>query len=152
MGGLIHALEFNKMRKNIVAGNWKMNLNRAEAIALVDEVLSNLPRNNLTEIVFAPSYVYLYKVAKMCANTNKVSVASQDSSANEKGAFTGDISASMIASCNVEYVILGHSERRTNFNETNELLKIKVASKCLAFADKEIIGSITGNPKSVCKY
>jgi len=114
------------MRKNIVAGNWKMNLNRAEAIALVDEVLSNLPTNNLTEIVFAPSYVYLHKVAKMCANTNKVSVASQDSSTNEKGAFTGDVSAPMIASCNVEYVILGHSERRTNFDETNDLLKTKV--------------------------
>ena len=126
MGGLTPVLEFNKMRKNIVAGNWKMNLNRAEAIALVDEVLSNLPRNNLTEIVFAPSYVYLYKVAKMCDNTNKVSVASQDFSTNEKGAFTGEVSASMIASCNVEYVILGHSERRTNFDETNDLLKTKV--------------------------
>ena len=121
MGGLTHALEFNKMRKNIVAGNWKMNLNRAEAIALVNEVLSKLPNNNLAEIVFAPSNVYLHKLAKMCANINKVSVASQDCSENIKGAFTGEVSASMIASCNVEYVILGHSERRTNFNETNDL-------------------------------
>jgi len=126
MGGLTPVLEFNKMRKNIVTGNWKMNLNRAETIALVDEILSNLPTNNLTEIVFAPSNVYLHKVAKMCTNTNKVSVASQDCSANKKGAFTGEVSASMIASCNVEYVILGHSERRINFNETNGLLKTKV--------------------------
>jgi len=126
MGGLTPALEFNKTRKNIVAGNWKMNLNRAEAIALVDEILSKLPNNNLTEIMLAPSNVYLYKLAKMCANTDKVSVASQDCSANKKGAFTGEVSGSMIASCNIEYVILGHSERRTNFNETNGLLKTKV--------------------------
>ena len=123
MGGLTLVLEFNKMRKKIVAGNWKMNLNRAEAIALVDEILSNLPTNNLTEIVFAPSNVYLHKLAKMCANTDKVSVASQDCSANVKGAFTGEVSASIIASCNVEYVILGHSERRINFDETNDLLQ-----------------------------
>ena len=51
MGGLIPVLEFNKMKKNIVVGNWKMNLNRAEAIALVDEVLSNLPTNNLIKIL-----------------------------------------------------------------------------------------------------
>ena len=126
MGGLTLVLEFNKMRKNIVVGNWKMNLNRAEAIALVDEVLSKLPNNNLVEIVFAPSNVYLHKLAKMCANINKVSVASQDCSANEKGACTGEVSASMIAFCNVEYVILGHSERRTNFGETNNLLQTKV--------------------------
>ena len=120
------------MRKNIVAGNWKMNLNRTEAIALVDEVLSNIVRNNLTEIVFAPPNIYLYKVAKMCANTGNVAVASQDCSANEKGAFTGEVSASMLASCSARYVVLGHSERRANFTETNALLKTKVAQ---AFAN-----------------
>jgi len=114
------------MRKNIVAGNWKMNLNRAEAIDLVDEILSKLPTNNSTEIVFAPSYLYLHKVAKMCTNSNSISVASQDCSANEKGAFTGEISANMIASCGAEYLVVGHSERRFNFKETNELLKTKV--------------------------
>ena len=126
MGGLTPVLEFNKMRKNIVAGNWKMNLNRVEAIALVDEVLSKLPTNNLTKVVFVPSNLYLYKIAKMCANIDKVSVASQDCSVNDKGPFTGETSASMIASCNVEYIVLGHSERRINFNEDNKLLKLKV--------------------------
>ena len=77
-------------------------------------------------VILAPSFVYLHKVAKMCADIPKVVAASQDCSANEKGAFTGEVSASMIASCSARYVVLGHSERRTNFTETNELLKTKV--------------------------
>ena len=77
-------------------------------------------------VIFAPSFVYLHKAAKMCADIPKVVAASQDCSANEKGAFTGEVSASMIASCSARYVVLGHSERRTNFTETNELLKTKV--------------------------
>ena len=114
------------MRKNIVAGNWKMNLNRIEGIALVEDVLAKLPTDNNTHVVFAPSYVYLHKVAKMCANTSKVVAAAQDCSANEKGAYTGEVSADMIASCNARYVVLGHSERRANFKDSNELLKTKV--------------------------
>ena len=103
-----------------------MNLNRAEGIALVNEVLAKLPTDNNTHVVLAPSFVYLHKVAKMCANTSKVVAAAQDCSANEKGAFTGEVSASMIASCGARYVILGHSERRANFAESNENLKTKV--------------------------
>ena len=114
------------MRKNIVAGNWKMNLNRAEGIALVEDVLARLPTDNNTHVVFAPSFVYLHKVAKMCANTSKVVAAAQDCSANEKGAFTGEVSASMLASCGARYVVLGHSERRANFADSNENLKTKV--------------------------
>jgi triosephosphate isomerase len=114
------------MRKNIVAGNWKMNLNRAEGIALVEDVLAKFPSDNNTHVVFAPSFVYLHKVAKMCANTSKVVAAAQDCSANEKGAFTGEVSASMLASCGARYVVLGHSERRANFAESNENLKTKV--------------------------
>ena len=114
------------MRKNIVAGNWKMNLNRTEGIALVEDVLAKLPADNNTHVILAPSFLYLHKVAKMCANTSKLVAAAQDCSANDKGAFTGEISANMIASCKAKYVILGHSERRANFKEKNELLKTKV--------------------------
>ena len=103
-----------------------MNLNRAEGIALVEDVLARLPTDNNTHVVFAPSFVYLHKVAKMCANTSKVVAAAQDCSANEKGAFTGEVSASMLASCGARYVVLGHSERRANFAESNENLKTKV--------------------------
>ena len=103
-----------------------MNLNRTEVIALVEDVLDKLPTNNNTHVVFAPSFVYLYKVAKMCANVPKVVAAAQDLSANERGAFTGEVSANMIVSCNARYVVLGHSERRVNFRESNEILKAKV--------------------------
>ena len=103
-----------------------MNLNRAEGIALVEDVLARLPTDNNTHVVFAPSFVYLHKVAKMCANTSKLVAAAQDCSANEKGAFTGEVSASMLASCGARYVVLGHSERRANFAESNEILKTKV--------------------------
>ena len=103
-----------------------MNLNRMDGITLVDDVLKRFSSENKPEVVFAPSFVHLYKVAKMCADTANVFAASQDCSANEKGAFTGEVSAQMIASCGAKYVILGHSERRANFSETNALLKLKV--------------------------
>jgi len=125
------------MRKNIVAGNWKMNLNRTEGIALVEDVLAKLSADNNTHVILASSFLYLHKVAKMCANTSKLVAAAQDCSANDKGAFTGEISANMIASCKAKYVILGHSERRANFAETNNQLKRKVGQ---AFAnDLEVI-------------
>ena len=104
-----------------------MNLNRSEGLTLVEDVLSKLPVDNKTHVILAPSFVYLHKVAKMCADIPKVVAASQDCSANEKGPFTGEVSASMIASCSARYVVLGHSERRVNFNESKELLKEKVA-------------------------
>lgn len=114
------------MRKNIVAGNWKMNLNRVEGVALVEDVLERIPFDNKIQIVFAPSFVHLHKVAKMTTDRSNAFVASQDCSASEKGAFTGEVSSEMIASCGAKYVILGHSERRANFKETNELLKEKL--------------------------
>tara|TARA_B100000427_G_C15504032_1_gene593172 strand:+ start:681 stop:1436 length:756 start_codon:yes stop_codon:yes gene_type:complete len=119
------------MRKNIVVANWKMNLNRVDAVTLVSSVLDKLSSRNQIEVVFAPSFVYLYKVANMCKNTTNVFVASQDCSANDDGSFTGEVSASMIHSCGARYVILGHSERRINFSETNELLRLK-AKQALA--------------------
>ena len=119
------------MRKNIVAGNWKMNLNREQGINLVDNILSQISIDNKIEVVFAPSFIYLDKVSKKCINRNNVFVASQDCSSHVQGAFTGEVSADMLASCSVRYVILGHSERRVNFNETNELLKLKVDQACV---------------------
>ena len=114
------------MRKNIIAGNWKMNLNRVQAITLVENVLNNLPLELKADVVFAPSSVHLNKVVEICTNINNLFVSSQDCSSSQNGAFTGEISAEMIASYGVQYVIIGHSERRVNFNETNALLKLKV--------------------------
>ena len=114
------------MRKNIVAGNWKMNLNREEGIKLVEEVISLVSSDNNVEVVFSPSFLYLYKVNKMCVNDNLLQTASQNISHNESGAFTGEVSSQMVNSLNVKYTILGHSERREYFNETNIELKQKV--------------------------
>jgi len=114
------------MRKKIVAGNWKMNLKREEGLALVSEVLSKLPKDKNTEVVFAPSFLYLHKIAKMCNDFDSVFLAAQNCSAHESGAFTGEVSANMIASCNAKYIVLGHSERRANFKESNQVLKTKV--------------------------
>ena len=113
------------MRKNIVVGNWKMNLQRKESLELVGKVIS-LVENNDVEVVFAPPYTYLYKVNKMCADLSFIQTASQNISKNKNGAFTGEVSAEMIHSLGVKYTILGHSERRQYFNESNQDLQRKV--------------------------
>lgn len=75
------------MRKNIVVGNWKMNLQRKESLDLVGKIIS-LVENHDVEVVLAPSYTYLYKVNKMCADLSFIVTASQNISKNKKGAFT----------------------------------------------------------------
>jgi triosephosphate isomerase len=114
------------MRKNIVVGNWKMNLKREESLELVSAVLSKLPEDKNTEVVFAPSFLYLHKIAKMCNDFDSVFLAAQNCSKEEKGAFTGEVSAEMISSSKGDYVLIGHSERREFFKETNGDLAQKV--------------------------
>jgi len=103
-----------------------MNLKRDEGLNLINDVINLLPSDNEVEVVFAPSFIYLYKVNKMCLNLDRVNAASQNVSKEERGAFTGEVSAEMIRSINVKYAIIGHSERREYFKETNEDLKQKV--------------------------
>jgi len=103
-----------------------MNLKRDEGLDLINDVINLLPSDNKVEVVFAPSFIHLYKVNKMCLNLDKVNTASQNVSKEERGAFTGEISAEIIRSANVKYTIIGHSERREYFKETNEDLKQKV--------------------------
>ncbi|MDP7430201.1 MAG: triose-phosphate isomerase, partial [Flavobacteriales bacterium] len=93
------------MRKNIVVGNWKMNLKREDALVLVSEVLSQLPKDKDTEVVFAPCFLYLYKIAKMCNDFERVKVSAQNCSKEGKGAFTGEVSAEMVTTSNGDYVI-----------------------------------------------
>ena len=103
-----------------------MNLNRIDGIDLANNVLSRMPLKQEIEMIFAPSFIHLYEISKICANRLNVFVASQDCSANRNGAFTGEVSVGMIASCGASYIILGHSERRMIFSEKNELLRLKV--------------------------
>ncbi len=116
------------MRKNIVAGNWKMNTTLAEAIELAEGVKKVVAEKKTTnaDVVIAPPYVNLTEVAKVIEGTDII-LASQNCADEKSGAYTGEISVDMLASIGVKAVILGHSERREYYNEGNETLTKKVA-------------------------
>jgi len=112
------------MRKKIVAGNWKMNNNIQETERLLNEIISK-NTNTETQIVVAPSFVNLASAVKKLNNTN-IKVAAQNAHQSEKGAFTGEVSMPMLKAIGVNTVILGHSERRMYFGETNSVLTQKI--------------------------
>lgn len=113
------------MRHNIVAGNWKMNKNAGETSQLLADILNQLPSGKEVEVLVAPSFVNLSQAVHILEHTN-VGVAAQNMHQAEGGAFTGEISADMLTSIGVNNVILGHSERRQYFKETDALLANKV--------------------------
>jgi len=113
------------MRKKIVAGNWKMHKNAHETAALLSELIEALPSGKEAQFVVAPTFVNLQSAVRHLENTNIV-VAAQNLHQAESGAFTGEISADMLKSVGVEWVIIGHSERRAYFHETDALLANKV--------------------------
>ncbi len=115
------------MRKQIVAGNWKMNNDLKASKSLVKQILKKLKNNSLknTRVIVSPTFVSLEKVAKKVKKT-KVEVAAQNMHQAKSGAFTGEISAEMLKSVGVNIVILGHSERREYFCETDTILAQKV--------------------------
>ncbi len=112
------------MRKNIVAGNWKMNKTTSETITLLDEILAK-KQNTPTEIIVSPPFVSLKTAVDKVAGKG-ITVAAQNMHQAEGGAFTGEIAASMLTDIGVTTVILGHSERRAYFHETDALLANKV--------------------------
>jgi triosephosphate isomerase len=113
------------MRKKIIAGNWKMNKTFDEGIQLVNDVLVRL-NNEETLVIFAPPFIHLKKVSELIAGKKNVFSSAQNCYWEKSGAYTGEISVAMIKSCGAEYVIIGHSERREYFNETDEQLAKKV--------------------------
>lgn len=114
------------MRKPVIIGNWKMNKDLEEAKILVKEIISEKLDNNVEKVVCVP-FVYVTEVRKLLEGTD-VGLGVQNMYFENKGAFTGEISPVMLKSCGVSYVILGHSERRTIFNETDEIINKKVKS------------------------
>ena len=121
------------MRKKIVAGNWKMNKTLQEGLQLSSDLKELLKGKTVNcEVVVGTPYIHLSEVAKNLEGT-VVHVAAQNCANKESGAYTGEISAAMVASTGASHVILGHSERRAYYNETAELLKEKVE---LALANK----------------
>ncbi|MGV8963935.1 MAG: triose-phosphate isomerase [Candidatus Saccharimonadaceae bacterium] len=114
------------MRKNIVAGNWKMNKTLKEGLTLTNELKELLNGKNINcEVVIGIPFIHLSDVAK-AVEGSKIQVAAQNCADKNAGAYTGEVSASMIASTGASHVILGHSERRAYYNETPQLLKEKV--------------------------
>jgi len=112
------------MRQKIIAGNWKMNNSNTESLSLLQELLNfNFPKD--IRIIISPPYTQLGLVNEKLEKSN-IEVASQNMHFADNGAYTGEISSSMIKSSGVFISILGHSERRTYFNETDESLKEKV--------------------------
>ncbi len=117
------------MRKKIVAGNWKMNNDLDASIELVHDIILNIENLALdnTRVIVAPTFVNLHVVNEITAHS-RVEVAAQNMHQATSGAFTGEISAPMLNNININTVILGHSERRTYFGETDEKLALKVAT------------------------
>ena len=113
------------MRRKIVAGNWKMNKNAEETEDLLNELIDKLPDDIDAQIIVAPTFVNLASAVDHTEFTN-ITVAAQNMHQAESGAHTGEISANMLKSIGVETVIIGHSERRAYFHETDSILAYKV--------------------------
>lgn len=116
------------MRKKIVAGNWKMNLDYQEGLSLFSEIVNMVKdevRGNQQVIVCSP-FIHLHSISSLAKDVNNVFIGAQNIYQEESGAYTGEISAKQIHSTGATHVILGHSERRAYFGESDELLAKKV--------------------------
>ncbi len=114
-------------KRKIVAGNWKMNLSVEEGVALVSGLIKKglLHKVSNTEVILAPPMLHLLTLRNLVQNS-AIKLAAQNCSDRVSGAFTGEVSVSMLAGANIEHVIIGHSERRIYFHESNASLKDKV--------------------------
>ena len=113
------------MRKKIVAGNWKMNKNAAQTKALLSELAAQIKTGSATQVIVAPTFVNLASAVDQLENT-PIEVAAQNMHQAESGAYTGEISADMLKNIGINTVILGHSERRAIFHESDALIANKV--------------------------
>ena len=114
------------MRKKIVAGNWKMNLNLQEGVALAKELNEALTAEKPNcDVIICTPFIHLASVAQ-AIDQNVLALGAENCADKEKGAYTGEVSAEMVKSTGAQYVIIGHSERRGYYAETPEILKEKV--------------------------
>lgn len=115
------------MRKQIAAANWKMNLSQQEANELLTNILHNLPKlSENQQVIFSVPSIYISNAVQQIANANQVFVAAQNCHQNTSGAYTGEISVPMYNSVGVHHIVIGHSERREYFAESDALLAEKV--------------------------
>jgi len=113
------------MRKKVIAGNWKMNMNLHESQKLVSEILNGLGKDSKADVIVCPPFTSLSEVNSLLKST-QIKLGAQNMYYEESGAYTAEISVDMLKSVGCEYVILGHSERRVIFNESDELINKKV--------------------------
>ena len=123
----------NPMRRPLIAGNWKMNAGGQDGCALADAVAKAVKDHDQVDVVVSPPFTALAAVAHVLdENKSKVTIAAQNMHHEPSGAFTGEISSSMLKESGASWVILGHSERRQLFGETDEMVARKVASAITA--------------------
>jgi len=124
------------MRKKVIAGNWKMNKLPNEAMEFITE-LAPLVKDSESEVVICVPYTDLFYSLMHAQDTN-IKIGAQNMNEEEKGAYTGEVSGEMLKAIGVEYVIIGHSERRAYYNETDESVNKKL-KKALALELKPIV-------------
>ncbi|HEX7011923.1 MAG TPA: triose-phosphate isomerase [Steroidobacteraceae bacterium] len=122
------------MRRPLIAGNWKMHGSRAENAELVEGLLLGLPGEPPADLVICPPFVYLWEIGRLIKSSS-LALGAQSTCAEPVGAFTGEVSASMLKDVGCQYVIVGHSERRSLYMENDAL----VARKFLAAQSQELI-------------
>ena len=121
------------MRQTLVVGNWKMHGTRASVSSLLGEVAGSKPAGG-AEVAVCPSYVHLSQAVELCAGSD-VAVGAQDCSHMQSGAYTGEVSAQMLVDQGCRWVILGHSERRQYFGETDETVNKRLKAALTAEGD-----------------
>ena len=143
------------MRKPIIAGNWKMHKTIAEALDFVNAVKDRVNNDNVEAVICAP--FTLLKDLKEATKGTNIKIGAQNMHFEEKGAFTGEISPLMLKELDMDYVVIGHSERRQYFNETDETVNKKVLKALEVGIDPILCVGETleereaGNTKDVCK-
>jgi triosephosphate isomerase len=115
------------MRRPIVAGNWKLHGSRAENARLIEDLMAQLPSKAAAMCIVCPPFVYLQECARILRGSS-IELGAQDVCAEAQGAFTGEVSAAMLKDVGAEYVIVGHSERRLIYRESDQLVARKFAA------------------------
>ena len=145
------------MRRKVIAGNWKMNMTPSQAKALIEETKPLVAGKDNCDIIFCVPFVDIYAAQEAAAGSN-IKIGAENVHFEEKGAFTGEISASMLKECGIEYVIVGHSERRQYFGETDTTVNLRTKAAinagmkvllCLGEVKDERLNGITNEVVSM---
>ena len=139
------------MRRKVIAGNWKMNMTPSQAKALIEQTKPLVEGKDNCDIIFCVPFVDIY-AAQEAAKGSNIKIGAENVHFAPKGAYTGEISAEMLVECGVEYVIIGHSERRQYFGETDETVNLRTKAAleagmkvilCLGEVKEERVNGIT---------